>query len=127
MPDYPQPLGKSMKDMGVPISASMDSKSADEMYYPHVTLEWDKEYDLPESGEITFKFKKASETTNPKPKPGQPKQRVELDLISIEDVEEPEPDDNAEEESGEVLDKAAKKAMDAENAGENTAEGGVEE
>jgi hypothetical protein len=125
MPDYPQPLGKSMKDMGMPVS--MDSKSADEMMYPHVTLEWDKEYDLPESGTITFAFKKASETTNPKPRPGQPKQRVELDLTSIEDVEESEPTDNPEEESADVLDKAAKKAMDAENASEDTAEGSVEE
>jgi len=96
-----------MKDMG--IAAPMDSKHADEMHYPHVTLEWDEQYGLPESGTITFRFKKASETNNPKPKPGQPAQRVELDLTSIEDVEEDEAEDNEEEDSGEVLDKAVKK------------------
>jgi hypothetical protein len=100
-----------MKDMGISAPSSIaGEKSASDMYYPHVTLEWDENYELPESGTITFKFKKASETNNPKPKPGQPKQRVELDLTSIEDVEEAEAEDNDEEETGEVLDKAAKKA-----------------
>jgi hypothetical protein len=109
MPDYPLALGKSMKEMGGPISASMDSKSSDEKYYPHVTLEWDDDYELPESGTIVFRFKKASETNNPKPKNGQPKQRVELDLTSIEDVEEDEDAGPEEEESGDILDKAVKK------------------
>jgi hypothetical protein len=98
-----------MKEMGGPISPMMDSEHADEKHYPHVTLEWDDDYGLPESGTITFRFKKASETNNPKPKNGQPKQRVELDLTSIEDVEGAEPEEDEEDDGGEVLDKAVKK------------------
>lgn len=108
---YPQALGKSMKDMGIP-TGPMSDESADQMHYPHVTLEWDESYDLPESGMITFKFKKASETNNPKPKSGQPKQIVELDLTSLESVEESEPEESEDDDSGEVLDKAAKKAAE---------------
>src|SRR5436190_4312373 len=103
---YPQALGKSMGDMGGPVPVGK-SEGSDEMYYPHVTLEWDKKYDLPKNGTITFKFKKASETTNDNPKAGQPMQRVELDLTSLESVEEDEAVDSDEEESGEILDKAA--------------------
>lgn len=100
-----------MEDMGLKSPSIMSEDSAKEMHYPHVTLEWDKEYDLPASGTITFKFKKASETTNPNPKNGQPKQRVELDLTSLESVDEEEVADTEEDDSGEVLDKAAKKAV----------------
>lgn len=97
-----------MEDMGLKSPSIMSEDAAQEMHYPHVTLEWDKEYDLPASGTITFKFKKASETTNPNPKNGQPKQRVELDLTSLEAVDE-EVKEDEDEDSGEVLDKAAKK------------------
>ena len=124
MPDYPQPLGRSMKSMGMIAPAQTDSpKGENDMVHPTVVLEWDKEYDLPDSGEITFKFRKAQETTHAKPKNGQPKQRVELDLLSIEDVEAGEECDECEdehaEETGDVLDKAAKEKMaESEDAGE---------
>lgn len=122
MPKYPQALGKSMKSMGISIPAD-NSEGSDEMYYPHVTLEWDKKYDLPESGTITFKFTKSSETNNPDPKAGQPRQRVELDLTSLEDVEADELPEAEEEDSGEVLDKALKKKVRGKASGETMDDG----
>lgn len=100
---YPIDLGKSMPGIpsGVLAVTGSDDPVKDEMFYPSVQLEWEDDYDLPESGEITFRFEKTSETNN---KDGQ---TVSLDLTKILSAS---PDKEKDEEStGERLDKEFKK------------------
>ena len=105
---YPLDLGKTMTDqLGGAIPGIPPGKDDGEKYYPQVSLQWDKPYDLPESGEMTVKFKKTSET-NSKGLDGKTTQRVELDLTSIESVEAGETEDAEEESTGDRLDKAKK-------------------
>lgn len=76
-------------------------------YYPSLYLDWDSKYDLPDSGEMTIRFKKTSETTRTD-REGDQSQSVSLDILSIESVEE----DSAEETKesrGDSLDRIAKK------------------
>jgi hypothetical protein len=103
---YPLDLGKTIESplAGGPVDSP---KGTPEKYYPSISLEWDEPYNLPESGTMTVAFKRTSETNSKRPD-GKTSQRVELDLTSIKGVEadEPEADDNDEEETGEILDKA---------------------
>lgn len=108
MPDYPIDLGKKMSDS--PMEMPMTSKEdKNKKYYPSLYLTWDSDYELPDSGEMTVKFKKNSETTRKTPD-GEKSQDVSLDILSIESVEEgEEPDETGEEDRGDALDKIAKK------------------
>lgn len=78
-------------------------------HYPSLYLTWDSEYDLPDSGEMTIKFKKNSETTR-RTSDGEKSQDVSLDILSIESVEEgDDSEDTKVSNRGEELDKLAKK------------------
>lgn len=85
------------------VSTKSDRK---EKYYPSLYLTWDSEYDLPDSGTMTVKFEKKSESTTKRD--GDKSQSVELEIKSIESVEEGAPEEK-EEGRGEALDKIAKK------------------
>lgn len=108
MPDYPIDLGKKMSDS--PMTAEMPKENKNKKYYPTLYLDWDSDYELPESGEMTIKFRKNSETTR-KDSDGKTSQNVSLDILSIESVEEGEDDSEDAKVSnrGDELDKLAKK------------------
>jgi len=97
-------LGYKM-DMG-PSSVSMDKKM-----YPTLHLEWPTDYNLPEAGELTIKFVKKGES---KSKRGsKPLYTVDLEIKSIESVEEDEVEEDETEESGsEALDRHAKEVAE---------------
>jgi len=97
MPDYPIDLGRS-GGMGPAIA----SASEDEKHYPTLYLEWDEKYDLPDSGTMTVKFKKNSET-NTKRK-GEEHQTVSLDILEITSVKGKK-SIAPEEDPGDVLDR----------------------
>lgn len=82
--------------------------------YPTLFLEWDKKYDMPESGTMTVKFVRKSENTR-KQKDGKVHQTVELDITSIEDVEAGERAEDDETPTGEVLDKMAEEYEEGED------------
>jgi hypothetical protein len=84
MPELPIDLGKPM---GGPISLPEPSTASPkkEKYYPCLFLDWDNEYDLPESGIMEVRFVKKSETT--RTRDGETSQSVELEIRAIIDVE----------------------------------------
>jgi hypothetical protein len=87
---------------GISISApepTMPSKK--EKYYPCLFLDWDDEYDLPESGVMEVRFVKKSETT--RTNSDGKSQSVELEIRAILDVESEM--DEEEEHAGDTLDK----------------------
>jgi len=88
----PVDLGYKM-DMG-PSSASMNKKM-----WPTLHLEWPGKYDLPESGEMTVKFVKTGENKSKGPD-GKMRYTVDLEIKSIESVEEGEVEESEKEESG---------------------------
>jgi len=107
MADYPIDLGKKMDMPKMATNPSKEDKN--KKYYPSLYLTWDSKYDLPDSGEMTVKFRKNSETTR-KDRDGEESQDVSLDILSIESVEEgEEPGETNEEDRGDALDKIAKK------------------
>jgi len=80
-----------------------------EKMYPTLHLEWPTDYDLPESGELTVKFVKTGE--NKSKVGGKPRYTVDLEIKSIESVEEGEVEESEKEESGsDALDRYAKEA-----------------
>lgn len=105
MMKMPMDLGYKM-DMG-PSPVSMDKKM-----YPTLHLEWPTDYDLPEAGELTVKFVKTGENKSKGPN-GKPRYTVDLEIKSIESVEEGEEEGETEEESGsEALDRHAKEVSE---------------
>lgn len=100
-------LGYSMKGPMGPSDVMPDKM------YPSLHLEWPSDYDLPESGELTVTFRKTGENKT-KDRNGKTRYTVDLEIQSINDVEEGETephDETAEEESGaEALDRYAKEA-----------------
>lgn len=83
MPNYPIDLGKKMS--GGPIAVEVPPPEKREKYYPCLYLDWDDEYDLPASGEMTVRFRKKSETTRTGERGTS--QSVELEIREILDVE----------------------------------------
>lgn len=83
-------------------------------HYPSLHLEWNDDYNLPESGEMTIKFRKVSETNSKHG--GKSRQSVTLDILSIESVEkksvkeDDEEESTKEESSSDRLDKMAEEA-----------------
>lgn len=89
----------------------------DREHYPSLHLEWNDDYKLPESGEMTVKFRKVSETNSKHG--GKSRQSVTLDILSIEEVEkksatEDDEEDESEESPSDRLDKMAEEAGDEE-------------
>jgi len=84
--------------------------------YPTLHLDWEKDYELPESGTMEVKFRKVSESTSTHS--GKTRYSVSLDILSIEDVEEGDASDEEDktdsqkESTGDRLDKMAKDAED---------------
>jgi hypothetical protein len=111
MAEYPIDLGKKMGEN--PMEATVSKRDKNEKYYPSLYLTWDSKYGLPDSGEMTVKFRKNSETTR-KDRDGEESQDVSIDILSIESVEAGE-DVSPEEDRGEVLDKMAKKGKYSED------------
>lgn len=110
MPKMPIDLGRSMKEMSEPMCPSKD-----EPHYPSLYLEWDSDYDLPDSGTMTVKFKKVSES-NSKDRDGKKRQNVSLDIMSIESVKGGKPSEKKDDENpGDHLDKL-KDEVEKENA-----------
>jgi hypothetical protein len=82
MPDYPIDLGKEMGKCCCP----QEMTKREEKYYPCLYLEWDDKYDLPDSGILTVRFVKTSET-NRVDRDKEKSQSVSLEIHSIERVE----------------------------------------
>lgn len=110
MTDYPIDLGKKMSDSPMAVEPTKEDKN--KKYYPSLYLTWDSKYDLPDSGEMTIKFRKSSETTR-KDRNGDESQDVSLDILSIESVEEGK-EEKVEESRGDSLDRLAKRGRYAE-------------
>ena len=73
-------------------------KLSDKMY-PTLHLEWPKDYELPESGTLTVTYKKVREEKTKRD--GKTRFTVDLEVRSIEEVEEGEnSDEKSKEESG---------------------------
>lgn len=115
MPKYPIDLGKKM-DSTMPKSVS-SKKNKNEKYYPSLYLDWDDKYDLPDSGTMTVKFRKTSETNTTR-SGEKSRQSVSLDILEITDTKaEKVSDKESKEESGEEaldrhMDEAKKKESD---------------
>ena len=84
-----------------------------EKSYPNVHLEWPKSYELPESGTMTITFKKTREEKSKRD--GQTRFTVDLEIHTIEDVEE---DDSSEEKSKEESGSDALDRIKSEKAAE---------
>lgn len=54
MEKFPIKLGRKMPGMSMPANVP---HTDEEMFYPTLYLEWDKPYELPESGEMTIRFR----------------------------------------------------------------------
>lgn len=82
-------------------TSSSDKKSKNQKYYPSLYLEWDDKYDLPDSGTMTVKFRKTSETNTTRPG-DKSRQTVSLDILEITDTKATKvADKESKEESGE--------------------------
>jgi hypothetical protein len=104
MPNEKMPIDLG-KPMGGPMSKPEPmSVNTKEKYYPCLYLDWDDEYDLPESGVMEVRFVKKSETTRTNSEGKS--QSVELEIREILDVEAEA--DEEEEPAGDVLDKYRK-------------------
>jgi hypothetical protein len=100
--EYPIDLGKKMSSPEpTPTSSAKDSE--DKMYYPSLYLEWDDDYDLPDSGMMVVRFKKRYQTDRTDSK-GDTHQSVELDIVKIMEVE-PDKEDEKKEDRESILDK----------------------
>lgn len=98
MPKYPIDLGRKM---GSPECSPVNGDT----YYPTLHLEWEDNYDLPESGEITVKFKKVAETNSERR--GETRQSVELEITELCRVKAAKSGDK-DEDRGQILDKILK-------------------
>lgn len=112
MPDYPIKLGKKMDETAMPVPSKEDK---DQMYYPSIYLTWDDKYELPASGEMTVKFRVASET-NRTDRDGDTSQSVDVEILSIESVT---PDKKEDEDRGDEIDRLAKKGRHKEDDSED--------
>lgn len=87
-------------------------------HYPMLHLEWDSEYDLPDSGTMEVTFNKTNETKTTHN--GKTRYSITLEIQSIEEVSDKKgkEEDAEETDSGEStsdrLDKMAKEATDEE-------------
>ncbi len=112
MPKFPIYLGRKMpEEMSMPEKMPMHKKS-----YPTLYLDWDKKYDLPDSGELTVKFVKTNEN-NSKDKNGE-HQSVTLEIreiCSVEGKESKKEEDDEEESGSEALDRLKKETDDSED------------
>jgi hypothetical protein len=106
--EYPIDLGKKSDHsmMAMPKESEDDSK----VHYPSLYISGVK-VSLPDSGEITLKFKKLSETKSTRE--GKTDYSVELEIQEICDVESKE--EEKKEDSGEALDRLAEEADDEED------------
>lgn len=102
---YPIKLGKKMSLPEMPVSSPSSHK--DEVHYPSLYLEWDHDYELPDSGHMHVRFKKVSQTDR-KTDQGM-KQSVELDITEITDVESDKSEEK--ENPGDTLDKYKEEVM----------------
>ena len=93
------------------------STKSDEKFYPSLHLDWDDDYKLPESGTMTIKFTKTSES-NSKNRDGKKRQSVSLDITSIENVSGKKSESKDEDDGGEALDKHMKDAKKKEDESE---------
>lgn len=97
---YPIKLGKKMS-APIPVSRE-DGDAKDEMFYPELTLTWEDDYELPESGTMTVRFKKVAESNTMRR--GESNQTVTLEVHEIVSVNKKKAA-NKEPETGDVLDK----------------------
>ena len=109
MSNYPIHLGKKSTSFGPPVSLSHMPEKPEEPteHFPTLYLEWEKNYEMPDSGEMTVKFKKARET-NTEDRRGT-RQSLELEVLEIISVKAKK-GYKKEESSEEAIDKLAKEA-----------------
>lgn len=111
---YPIDLGS--KPPGDPMSYPM--KMDRSKYYPTLHLDWDNEYDLPDSGTMEVTFNKTSESKSTHN--GKTRYSVTLEIKSIEEVSKKSGDDEdagesePDESTGDRLDRMAKEADEEE-------------
>lgn len=98
--NYPIDLGKKMSMPEVAPSPSKESD--DKMYYPTLYLEWDKDYEMPDSGMMVVRFKKCSQTD--RTTEDGTHQSVELEIQKIMEVE-PDKEEEEKEDRESILDR----------------------
>lgn len=98
---YPIDLGKPMNG-GLVSMPEPPKKGKKEKYYPSLYLDWDDDYDLPESGVMEVRFKKKSETN--RSQDGKTTQNVEIEIRAILSVES-EKEESDEESGDKALDR----------------------
>lgn len=104
-------------------TAPSPKSKKDEKYYPSLYLDWDDKYDLPDSGEMTIRFVKNSETNSKRKGDSKAHQSVSLDItdiLSVTDKQSKKSEKTDAESTEEALDKLK------EEADENKAEEGAE-
>lgn len=86
-----------------------------EKSYPNLYLDWGNKYELPESGELTVKFRKTSETMS-KDKSGE-RQSVTLEIREICGVKAggKKSEKDEDEDGGKALDKLREEVEDSED------------
>lgn len=103
---YPVSLEKPLKDMDGP---AMMPHNMDKVC-PSLYLEWPGDYDLPQSGELTVRFRKRSETNKMDDDGDVKRQMVELDITDILGVKADKSEKK--ENPGDSLDKYREEAME---------------
>lgn len=82
-------------------------KNKNHKYYPSLHLDWDDKYDLPDSGTMTVKFRKTSETNTTRPG-DKSRQSVSLDILEITDTKAGKEKEPEEESGSDALDRMKK-------------------
>jgi len=83
MPNYPIHLGKKSTFLDSPVNLPYRPEESEgpAEHFPTLYLEWEKDYEMPDGGEMTVKFKKVRET-NTEDKHGT-RQSLELEVLEI--------------------------------------------
>lgn len=83
------------------VLAPKKSDDAEEVYFPSAHLEWEKDYELPDEGTMTVKFRIRTTSREVQAE----RQSVDLELMEIVDVTPSKPAMKEDEDTGEVLDR----------------------
>ncbi len=107
MPKLPIDLGRKMSEGPM----AVESPKSDEKHYPSLYLDWENDYDLPDSGTMTVKFKKVSENKS-KNRDGKKSFSVTLEVMEITDVKGKKAKGDDDVDPGDHLDKLKKEVED---------------
>lgn len=98
---YPIGLGRKMGGpLGMDV-VKIESSGDKEMHYPSVNFDWEKDYDFPDEGIMTVRFRKTRDSKERRPD-GKMNYSLGLDLLEIVDTEAAK--ESEEKTTGDILD-----------------------